>query len=184
MGAGPIGIMTAIVLKNAGASEIIISDMDAARLELCKELGFTTVDIKEQNLAEVVGRLSNGDGVDIVFECSGTEAATFESTKLARMGGTVCMTGIHKAPHVSNLPEFSFKEQTMVATRVYTKHEFERSVAYAKEIGNELEKLVTHIIPLSHGNRAFDLIKDPGVNTVKVLLDCADIGSSDLIGAQ
>lgn len=175
MGAGPIGIITAIVLKNAGASEIIISDMDTARLELCRELGFTTVDINEQDLTEVIDRLTNGDGVDIVFESSGTEAATFESTKLAKMGGTICMTGIHKAPHVSNLPEFSFKEQTMVATRVYTKHEFERAAAYAKEIGNELEKLITHTVPLKQGDRAFDLIKDPDVNTVKVLIDCTDI---------
>jgi 2-desacetyl-2-hydroxyethyl bacteriochlorophyllide A dehydrogenase len=176
MGAGAIGIITAILLKNAGASEIIISDMDGARLELCKELGFNTVNIKDRDLADVVGRLTDGEGVDIVFECSGTEAATFESTKLAKMGGTVCMTGIHKTPHVSNLPEFSFKEQKLVATRVYTKREFERSVAYAKEIGNELEKLVTHIVPLSRGGSAFDMIQDPNANTVKVLLDCTDIG--------
>jgi len=175
MGAGPIGIITAIVLKKAGASGIIISDMDSARLDLCKELGFTAVNIKEQSLTEVVARLTNGDGVDIVFESSGTEAANFESTRLARMGGTICMTGIHKAPHVSNLPEFSFKEQKIVATRVYTKHEFERSVAYAKKIGIELEKLISHIIPLKQGDRAFDLIRDPNVNTIKVLLDCTDI---------
>ncbi|MGB4439378.1 MAG: alcohol dehydrogenase catalytic domain-containing protein, partial [Sedimentibacter sp.] len=116
MGAGPIGIITAIVLKHAGASKIIISDLDYSRLELCKELGFRTVHVKEESLKEVVSNMTNGEGVDIVFEASGTELATFESTELARIGGMICMTGIHKAPHVSNLPQFSFKEQYMVAT--------------------------------------------------------------------
>ncbi|MGB4439113.1 MAG: dehydrogenase, partial [Sedimentibacter sp.] len=63
----------------------------------------------------------------------------------------------------------------MVATRVYTKHEFEQAVNFAKEIHGELEKLVSHIVPLREGHKAFEYINDPSVNTVKVLLDCTDI---------
>jgi 2-desacetyl-2-hydroxyethyl bacteriochlorophyllide A dehydrogenase len=175
MGAGPIGIITAIVLKHIGASKIVISDLDQARLALCKELGFKTVNVKDESLKEVVDEMTNGDGVDIVFESSGTEAATFQSTDLARIGGTICMTGIHKAPHSFNLPQFSFKEQNMVATRVYTKLEFEGAVRLAKELHDDLKKLVSHIIPLKEGYKAFEYINDPKVNTVKVLLDCNDL---------
>lgn len=175
MGAGPIGIITAIVLRHSGASKIVISDLDNSRIELCRELGFRAVNIKDESLKDVVDEMTNYEGVDIVFEASGTEPATFESTELAKMGGMICMTGIHKAPHVLNLPQFSFKEQKIVATRVYTKHEFEQAVNFAKEIHDELEKLVSHIIPLKEGDKAFDYINDPNVNTVKVLLDCTDI---------
>ncbi|WMJ77547.1 MULTISPECIES: zinc-dependent alcohol dehydrogenase [unclassified Sedimentibacter] len=172
MGAGPIGIIAAIALRNAGASKVVISDLDPFRLNVCKELGFKTVNVKEENLKEVIANMTNGDGVDVVFEASGTEAATFESTELAKINGTICMLGIHKAPHVSNLPQFSFKEQNMVATRVYTKHEFHQAVELVKELHNELEKIVSHIIHLSEGQTAFNYINDPKMNTIKVLLDC------------
>lgn len=175
MGAGPIGIIMAIALKYSGASKIVISDLDEARLAFCKDLGFRTVNIKDENLKEVVDDMTNGEGVDIVFEASGTESATFQSTDLARIGGTICMIGIHKAPHVYNLPQFSFKEQNMVATRVYTKIEFERAVELSKELQDDLKKLVSHIIPLREGYKAFENINDPKVNTVKVLLDCMDV---------
>jgi len=172
MGAGPIGIISAIALKHAGASKIVVSDLDQFRLDLCKNLGFNTVNVKEESLKETISKITNGEGVDIVFEASGTESATFESTELAKVGGTICMTGLHKAPHVLNLPQFSFKEQNMVATRVYTKHEFYQAVDIVKELQEGLACLVSHIIPLSQGQMAFDYINDPNMNTIKVLLNC------------
>lgn len=172
MGAGPIGIITAIALRHAGASKIVISDVDDSRLKLCNKLGFRTVNIKNESLKDVVDEMTDNGGVDIVFEASGTESATYESTDLARIGGMICMVGIHKAPHVMNLPQFSFKEQKMVATRVYTKYEFEQAVNLAKEMQDELGALVSHIIPLKGGHKAFEYINNPDVNTVKVLINC------------
>lgn len=172
MGAGPIGILNALVLRECGASKIVISDLDQTRLDLCKSFGFETVNIKEQDLAAYISEATNGDGMDAVFECSGTESATFQATQLAKMEGTICMTGIHKAPHVSNLPEFSFKEQTFVATRVYTRIEFEHAAALAVKLQGDLEKLVSHVIPLEKGAEAFAMQADPSVHTVKVLIDC------------
>ena len=43
---------------------------------------------------------------------------------------------------------------------------------YAKEIAPELEKIVTHVVPLAESEKVFDLIKDPSEMTVKVLVDC------------
>ena len=39
-GAGPIGVLTALVAKHSGASRVVISDIDAARLAMCADLGF------------------------------------------------------------------------------------------------------------------------------------------------
>lgn len=175
MGAGPIGLITAIVLKYAGVSKIVVSDLDNSRIQLCRDLGFRAVNIKEENLKDVVDKMTDCEGVDVVFESSGTEPATFKSTEIAKIGGMICMTGIHKAPNIFNLPEFSFKEQKIVATRVYTKHEFEQAVNFAEKVHDELKKLVSHIIPLREGYKAFDYINNPNVNTVKVLIDCTDV---------
>lgn len=172
VGAGPIGILTGIVLKHCGACKIIISDIDEGRLEMCKELGFETVNSRTQNMVDYVDTVTEGVGVDIVFECSGSESAALDMTKLCRIGGTICLTGVHKVPHAVNLQDVNFKEQTIVGSRVYTLREFGQAVAYAKEIAADLEKVVTHIIPLSESSHVFDLIGDSKEMTIKVLVDC------------
>jgi len=172
IGAGPIGVLTGIVLKHSGASRVVISDVDAARLALCRDLGFEAVNVRETPLADYVNRSTGGDGMDVVFECSGAESAAAEMTKLCRIGGMICMTGVHKAPHAVNLMDINFKEQTIVGTRVYTKREFEMSVGYADRLRADLEAVVTQEVPLSGAAGIFGTIADPAVNTVKVLVDC------------
>lgn len=172
IGAGPIGLLTAIALRRSGASRIVISDVDEARLGMCHTLGYETVNGKNGGLVNFVNEATKGEGMDVVFECSGVESAALEVTKLARVGGTICMTGIHKAPRPVDLREINFKEQTLVGSRVYTKREFEQTVSYAAQIRDDLEHVVTQIIPLTKSAGIFDMIADPAINTLKVLVDC------------
>lgn len=172
IGAGPIGILTGMVLKNSGASKIIISDIDNARLNMCRELGFDVVNVKDKNLIDYVNESTDNIGVDVVFECSGSEASALDMTKICRISGTICMTGVHKAPHAVNLQDINFKEQTIVGSRVYTKREFGQAVEYANKHSNDLEKIVTHIISLDESHTVFDLIKNQNEDTVKILIDC------------
>ncbi|MBU3183175.1 zinc-dependent alcohol dehydrogenase [Clostridium psychrophilum] len=172
IGAGPIGILTGIVLKHSGASKIIISDIDDSRLKMCEDMGFTAVNVKIQNLIDCVNDATDNVGADVVFECSGSEIAALDITKVCRIGGTICMTGIHKMPHAVNLQDINFKEQTIVGSRVYTMREFEQAVQYAHQIKDDIEKIVTHIVPLDSADKVFDLIKNPNEKTVKVIVDC------------
>ncbi len=172
IGAGPIGVLTAIALKHGGASRIVISDVDKGRLGLAAAMGFETIDGMNGGLVEHIAESTKGEGVDIVFECSGAESAASEMTKVARVGGMICMTGIHKAPHPVDLREINFKEQILVGTRVYTMREFEQAAAYASDIRDDLERVVTHVVPLSRAAGVFDLIADPSASALKVLVDC------------
>ena len=172
MGAGPIGILTALALRRSGASKIILSDIDEGRIEFCRGMGFQCVNSGDIYLPEYLSRQTGGDGMDFVFECSGTEPAAYEATNLARMQGTICMVGIHKKPHIFNLPELSFKEQTLVATRDYSRQEFERAAEYAVEIKEELEHLISHVIPLDQAAGTFEMIKNKEIDAIKVLFQC------------
>jgi threonine dehydrogenase-like Zn-dependent dehydrogenase len=172
MGAGPIGLLTAIILRDAGASSIVLSDIDANRLAVCAGMGFEVVDTTKESLVERVRGKTGGSGADVVFECSGAESAALEMTRLARVGGTICLTGVHKAPHAVNLQEVNFREQTLVGSRVYTHHEFGQAVDYARRLAPELEKVVTQVVPLSSSDGVFDLIAAPDAVTLKVLVDC------------
>lgn len=172
MGAGPIGVLVGIMAKHSGAAKIIISDFDPARLEMCKKLGFEAVNTKGTSLTDYVMNATNGDGADIVFECTGSASAAEEMTKPCRIDGTICLVGVHKAPRPIALADMHFRELHLVATRVYTKRDFAQAVEFTKEISSELEEIVTHTLPLANCENTFDLIKDPSQNAVKVLIDC------------
>lgn len=172
IGAGPIGIMIAVMLKSAGASRIIVSDVNLGRLSICEEYGFETVNTREESLEAYVNRTTKGVGVDYVYECSGTEAASLEMSKVCRIGGTICQTGVHKQLHKVDLRDINFKEQRLIGSRGHTAEEFGQAVAYAQTIQEYLEKAVTHIIPLERADEVFDLLKSPKEIMVKAVVDC------------
>jgi len=172
IGAGPIGMLTGIVLKNIGASKVFISDVVEKRLRLAKELGLNTVDSSKENLNEIVKAATDGEGCDVLFECSGSEIAALEMTEITRVRGRICIVSVHKQPHKVDLRQINFKEQLMVGTRVYTKEEFGQAVDYCKVLEKELERIVTHIVPLRDADKVFDMIADKDCGTVKVVINC------------
>lgn len=175
IGAGPIGMITGMMLKHMGASKVFISDIDEKRLEKAKEFGMITVNAKTESMDEAVKSATNGEGADILFECSGAEVSVMQMTDITRVGGTICMVSIPKIPLKINLRDINFKEQHLVGTRVYTKEEFRQAVEYSVEIKDDLEKIVSHVVPLKSSEIVFDMIADPGCGTVKVLVDCTDV---------
>lgn len=174
IGAGPIGMLTGIVLKNIGAAKVFISDVAEKRLAIAEELGLTPVNVAKEDLNEVVKAATGGEGCDVLFECSGSAQGAMDMTEITRVSGTICMVSVHKKPHEVNLQQLNFKEQWMIGTRVYTKEEFGQAVEYTKDLQEQLEKIVTHIVPMKDAERVFDMIADVNEGTVKVVVDCKD----------
>lgn len=174
VGAGPIGMLTGIVLKNIGAAQVFISDVAEKRLAIAAELGLTPVNASKEDLNQIVRAATGGEGCDVLFECSGSAQAAIDMTNITRVGGTICMVSVHKKPHEVNLQQLNFKEQWMIGTRVYTKEEFGQAVVYCKDLEQQLEKVVTHIVPMKDAERVFDMIADESQGTVKIIVDCTD----------
>ena len=171
-GAGPIGALVGIVAQHSGAANIIISDLDAARLEMARELGFQAIDSSKDDLIGYTKEVTNGDGADIVFECTGVAPAALEMTGPCRTDGTICLVGVHKAPCPVPLADMHFRELNLTATRVYTKRDFEQAVVLTEKITEPLKKIISHVLPLSDCSNVFELIHNPAVPTVKVAIDC------------
>lgn len=172
LGAGPIGLLCAIMLRHAGAGEILVSDLDPARLALAADLGFTAVNARETPLAEAVAAATDGEGVGLAVECAGVPAAAAEMTAILRPGGTACLASIHKKPPQVDLLAVNFKELTLIGSRVYSRDEFERAVPLAMALAGPLSQLVTQTVPLAEAAAIFDMVADPALPTVKIMVDC------------
>ncbi|UZQ83186.1 zinc-binding dehydrogenase [Thermoanaerobacter sp. RKWS2] len=85
-GPGPIGLLTAQIVKARGAYVILAGlTKDKDRFKVALELGIDkTVDIQQENLEDIVKELTNGYGVDKVFECSGSIRAVNSGLSLLR----------------------------------------------------------------------------------------------------
>ena len=172
IGAGPIGILIGLVLKDSGASRIVISDISKPRLALCEAFGFETVDSQAESLAAYIAKTTGGEGVNIVYECSGVAAGAAEMTYPVCADGMICLVGVHKEARSVMLSDMHFRELNMTATRVYAKEEFRQTTAYIAKLQNEIAKIVTDVIPLEGSEQVFEYIAEPANAAVKVVIQC------------
>lgn len=93
-GAGPIGALTVAALKNAGASEVVVTDLQDFTLEVASKLGATkTINIRTS--AEDLEQYNADKGYfDIAFECSAAAPAIKSAVMATRPQGTVVAVGV------------------------------------------------------------------------------------------
>ena len=85
LGAGPIGLITALCLKAAGAGEILITDLDAGRLEFAQSLGLeslSSLDQVNQNGRRVI---------DQIFDTTGSPAVLPYVVDLVKIKGFIAI---------------------------------------------------------------------------------------------
>ncbi len=96
-GAGPIGIMSAMVARAAGASLVVIVEPEEARRNLAKKVGFEhVINPIETDPVEYILDHTSGLGVEVFLEMSGAQKAIEQGLRSTRKGGRVSFLGIPK----------------------------------------------------------------------------------------
>lgn len=169
-GAGPIGIMAALVVRHLGARHVVITDINDYRLELAKAVGVTrAVNTRETRLAEVQRELDMKEGFDIGLEMSGSEAALPEMIDNMAHGGRIAMLGLPAREIAIDWSKVIFK---MLSLRgVYGRRIFDTWYQMSVMIrsGVELAPVITHRFPAREFEQAF--AKARSGNSGKVVLD-------------
>jgi threonine 3-dehydrogenase len=94
-GAGPIGLMAAIVARHAGARYIVITDVSDYRLELARAVGLTlAIDVSKTRIADAMGELGMREGFDVGLEMSGRASALQDMLANMAHGGKIAMLGL------------------------------------------------------------------------------------------
>ncbi|RIV27189.1 Zn-dependent alcohol dehydrogenase [Fibrisoma montanum] len=170
IGGGPIGMLIALVARHAGAN-VLISEVNPARLQLAESLGLQTVNPKEQDLVAAVEAFSNGAMADVVFEVSGVQAGVTAMTQLPRARGRIVMVAIHSEPKSVDLFRFFWREIKLIGARVYEPEDFDEAIRLAASGELPLESLITQVSPLTDVQQVFETI-DNNPAGMKYLLEC------------
>jgi len=167
-GSGPIGLLTMLAAKLAGATGITVADIAAAPLAFAENLGADrTVDISG-GYAELAG-IAADHPFDTAFEVSGTAAGLASAIRHVRRGGTVVQIG--------NLPggEIPVPANAIMAKELSVKGAFRFGAEFHEAVDLivsgkvEVERLVTASRPLAQAPEAFRLALDRS-RSVKVVL--------------
>jgi len=156
LGAGPVGILAAQVARMAGA-RVIVSEMSNKRLSIARQLGFETVDVKEQSVVEYTMDVTKGAGVPVVFEMAGVQPTLNDAAKAVRIGGQILQVGIPKKMPTVDLTNIIFKEVRRTPTRVYRDEDVEIAVQLTGSPQIDLVKPVTHILPLADLGKGMEI---------------------------
>lgn len=98
-GAGPIGLLTAAVLKAKGLT-VLISELSEARKAKARDTGVAdhVIDPSTEDLQARVSELTDGRGVDVAFECSSVNAVLDALVDAVKPGGVVVIVSIWGHP--------------------------------------------------------------------------------------
>jgi threonine 3-dehydrogenase len=162
-GVGSIGLMAIPVARAAGAASVYAIDVNPAKLELAKKLGADATFIATQSdLVDEIKRLTNGDGVDVLLEMSGSGLAIDVGLQLVRNGGTAALLGIPGDSVNLNLAErIIFKGLTVLG--INGRRMFEtwyQTQTLVKSGRIDLRSIVTHVLPYTDFDRAFELMRN------------------------
>lgn len=150
MGAGVIGVMIAIAARVAGASKIILCDINEYRLDFVRSLGFETMDSREPAFLDDLMSKTDGIGFDKVFEATGSAFGIKTMTYVAKRGGIIVQVGISNEMHPINVRSFSDKEIQVRGVRNHPFSDFKIAfdIIQSGKEKEALEKVITDVFPL------------------------------------
>jgi (R,R)-butanediol dehydrogenase/meso-butanediol dehydrogenase/diacetyl reductase len=170
-GAGPIGILTALVARHTGAKEVLIAEPSEERRRIAERLGFATVP-QGGDPVDTVLAMTAGNGADIVIDSAAHPAVAAVIAKTVRVRGTVVLVGVYKKPTEIDLQALTFAENAVLGVRVYTRADVERAVELIESDALGLGRLPLEVFPLDEVGRAFDKAMSAG-GALKILVSPA-----------
>ncbi|MCO5153899.1 MULTISPECIES: L-threonine 3-dehydrogenase [unclassified Shinella] len=169
-GAGPIGIMGAMVAKRSGARKVVITDINPVRLDLARKVGIDyVVDASSQDLAEVMAEIGMTEGFDVGLEMSGAPPAFRSMIDAMNNGGKIAILGIAPDGFGIDWNKVIFKMLTLKG--IYGREMFEtwyKMIAFVQG-GLDLSPIITHRIGINDFRDGFEAMRSG--NSGKVVMD-------------
>lgn len=177
-GAGPIGVLTLMAARAAGATRLFVSDPNETRLKLISDLmpEVTVLNPTKTNIGDMIREGTEGGvGCDIAIECVGNEHALKACLDAVRKQGMVVQTGLH--PHDNPLDWFAvtFKDVDIRGSWAYPTHYWPRVADMIASGALPAMKVVTRQIQLDEAvTEGFDTLLDPAGTHLKILINLTD----------
>ena len=156
-GAGPIGIMSAAIVKYAGARHVVITDVNPYRLELAKKMGVTrAVNVAEGSLADAQKELGMDEGFDVGLEMSGNPDAFNDMLANMCHGGKIALLGIPEKEMAIDWNTVVFNMLTIKGIYGREMYETWYKMTVMLQGGLDIKPVITHRYKFADYEAAFE----------------------------
>jgi D-xylulose reductase len=169
-GCGTIGMVTAMAALASGCSKVIITDVVQPKLDIASHFGMIAVNITKQDLKTIVNGITDGWGVDVVFEASGNESAVLQAFEPLRPGGRVVFIGMPVKPVPVDIVAAQAKEARMETIFRYA-HIYPRALGLMASGKIDVKPLITDRYKFEDSIKAFEYAANPRPTSVKVVIE-------------
>jgi 2-desacetyl-2-hydroxyethyl bacteriochlorophyllide A dehydrogenase len=144
IGAGPIGLGTALFARIAGQA-VTIMDTSRERLDFAEsQLGFPVIDSASVSPVDLVRERTGGDCFDLVFDATGSKASIQAAFGYVAHGGALIMVSVVKDEISFSDPEFHKREMMMIGSRNALCVDFDHVKTAMHDGAVPVDKLITH----------------------------------------
>jgi 2-desacetyl-2-hydroxyethyl bacteriochlorophyllide A dehydrogenase len=175
LGAGPIGLLIAQLVKVYGASRTFITDVAAENVTIAEKVGVDfplNLSSGSKGLHDLVMEKTDSQGVNLAFNTVGTSASILESLKILKKGGTLVLMAA-KEDELSFPPLLLSGERTIRTSSNAMYTDFPRVIELVSAGQVKADPLITHRFDLSNALEAFEVACNKSeTGAVKVIVDC------------
>ena len=163
LGAGPIGILHALLAKINGAGKIILADISEERIKEAEFTGVYLIDMSKKDIYEEVKNITDGHMADRVIVAVGSKNAQEISLKLVAKRGSINFFGglPKESPYIqfdSNLLHYG--EFFVVGTHGSTPLHNKIAIELLSSGRINVERLITHKLPLERIKDGFEIVEN------------------------
>ena len=161
MGAGPIGLMTLLWLKEEGVKHVTVSDYAASRRGLAARLGADLVVNPGETGVQEAHEAVMGSRPTVVFECVGIRGTLEQAMEMTERQGTVVVVGVCMLEDTIRPMVGINKQLTLRFVLGYTADEYAEALAALTAGRVDTRPLITRIVSLEELPAAFKALASP-----------------------
>ncbi len=170
VGAGPIGLVTALWARFFGARSVVVSEKAPSRRALAEKFGATAVvDPSSENVASAFQKIA-GAAPDVIFECVGVPGLLQQCIMLAPTRGRIVVVGVCMLPDTIFPGLAIVKEVSLHFVLGYRKRDFQLTLDLIDAERIRGEAMITDVVDLAGFPGAFEALKQP-TTQCKVMLE-------------
>ena len=162
MGAGPMGLLNALVARAAGAKTVLLSEPNSLRRKQAEQFDLDGIlDPEADDVKKTVHDVTGGRGTDVVIVAAPAIPPQEQALTLVRRQGTVCLFASlppDKRMITIDSRILHYGEIRLIGSSDSTPQHVHEAVAMISSRQIPVEKIVSHCLPLSEIDHAFELM--------------------------
>ncbi|WP_205856109.1 zinc-binding dehydrogenase [Phytoactinopolyspora endophytica] len=181
IGAGSAGLFFLQQLKQLGFDNVVVSDLNAQRLEVARLQGADVVlDAETGSLPEATLDLTDGQGADLVIEAAGYDSCRADAITAVRPFGTVGYFGLPERFGTAEFPMYeAFRKAVRIQWAGKTQEEpgltsFRDAIRHIQEGRIDVEYCLGSVFGIEELPQAMEIAREHGNGAVKLSIDLAD----------